>query len=145
MNVNRFVIDGLNELKSVSIGMKSFYHDWGFVKKGSKCAIMNCNKLIEIYIGSWSINLYESFELKNLLSLISIQLDDYALMFCHAIVFESMNHWMNDNGDLIQLQSIIFGYRALFGDYLTGKKNKLIMKSANCMIIITTEIFLLYL
>ena len=52
---------------------------------------------------------------------------------------------MNDNGDLIQLQSIIFGYRALFGDYLTGKKNKLIMKSANCMIIITTEIFLLYL
>ena len=92
MNVNRFVIDGLNELKSVSIGMKSFYHDWGFVKKGSKCAIMNCNKLIEIYIGSWSINLYESFELKNLLSLISIQLDDYALMFCHAIVFESMNH-----------------------------------------------------
>jgi len=54
--------------------------------------IMNCNKLIEIYIGSWSINLYESFELKNLLSLISIQLDDYALMFCHAIVFESMNH-----------------------------------------------------
>ena len=92
MNVNRFVIDGLNELKSVSIGMKSFYHDWGFVKKGSKCAIMNCNKLIEIYIGIWSINLYESFELKNLLSLISIQLDDYALMFCHAIVFESMNH-----------------------------------------------------
>ena len=76
MNVNRFVIDGLNELKSVSIGMKSFYHDWGFVKKGSKCAIMNCNKLIEIYIGSWSINLYESFELKNVLYLISIQLVD---------------------------------------------------------------------
>ena len=89
-NVNRFVIDGLNELKSVMIGRESFDRNKEN-RKGSKCLIMNCDQLSEINIGYRSFYWYESFELKNLPSLISIQLDNYAFCSCHLIVFESMN------------------------------------------------------
>ncbi len=86
--VNRFVIDGLNELKSVIIGKNSFnFYD---TRYGSNCVIMNCDQLSEIHIGEKSFFDYESFELKNLPSLISIQLDDAVLFRCHSIVFESM-------------------------------------------------------
>ena len=87
--VNRFVIDGLNELKSMKIGKNSFnFYD---TRCGSNCVIMNCDQLSEIHIGFQSFCWYESFELKNLPSLISIQLDGYAFKNCHLIVFESMN------------------------------------------------------
>ena len=72
---------------------------------------------------------YESLELKNLPSLISIQLDNYAFCSCHLIVFESMNDWMNDEWDLIRLQSITIGERALYGDGDTAESNELIMKN----------------
>ena len=87
--LNRFVIDGLNELKSVIIGKNSFSLS-NATRKGNKCLIMNCNELSEIHIGEKSFFDYESFELKNLPSLISIQLDDAVLFRCHSIVFESM-------------------------------------------------------
>ena len=90
MNVNRFVIDGLNELKSVIIGKKSFYLDYNN-RFRSSCMIMNCDRLNEIHFGESSFYWYESFELKNLPSLISIQLDQYAFNKCHVIVFDSMN------------------------------------------------------
>ena len=86
--VTQFVLDGLNELKSIIIGIDSFSYD---NRKGSKCVIMNCDQLNEINIGAKSFHCYESFELKNLPSLISIQLDDNAFRLCHSIVFESMN------------------------------------------------------
>ena len=89
-NVNRFVIDGLNELKNIIIGRNSFYLD----KKhriGRKCLIMSCDKLREIHFGEKSFKFYESFECKNLPSLISIQFDSGAFMKIHSIVFESMN------------------------------------------------------
>ena len=90
IKVNRFVIDGLNELKSVMIGRESFDRNKEN-RKGSKCLIMNCDQLSEINIGEHSFVYHESFELKNLPSLISIQLDNYAFCSCHLIVFESMN------------------------------------------------------
>ena len=87
--VNRFVIDGLNELKSMKIGKNSFnFYD---TRYGSNCVIMNCDQLSEIHIGFQSFYWYESFELKNLPSLISIQLDDKAFCKCYSVVFESMN------------------------------------------------------
>ena len=89
--VNRFVIDGLNELKSIIIGKKSFYFDIENSRLGSKCVIMNCDQLSEIHIGGDSFYWYESFELKNLPSLISIHLDSMAFQKCRSIVFESMN------------------------------------------------------
>ena len=88
--VNRFVIDGLNELKSLTIGENSFCLDKN-KRIGSSCVIMNCDQLNEIHFGDWSFFWYESFELKNLPSLKSIQLDEYAFYKCHVIVFDSMN------------------------------------------------------
>ena len=84
--VNEFVIDGLNELKSVKIGMKSLD-----TCKGSKCLIMNCDGLREVEIGYESFEYYEVLELKNLPSLHSIYLDMNAFEYCHSIVFESDN------------------------------------------------------
>ena len=88
--VNRFVLDGLNELKIVIIGEWSFDLDENS-RIGSSCVIMNCDQLNEIHFGAFSFYWYESFELKNLPSLISIQLGDRAFRNCHVIVFDSMN------------------------------------------------------
>ena len=90
IKMKRFVIDGLNELKSIIIGKNSFYLDIK-LREGSKCLIMNCDQLSEVQTGERSFYWYESFELKNLPSLISIQLDGYAFKNCQRIVFESMN------------------------------------------------------
>ena len=67
----------------------------------------------------------------NLPSLISIQLDSHAFSNCQSIVFESKNDWMNDEWDLIQLQSITLGDEAFDGDDYTVESNELIMKSLN--------------
>ena len=89
-NVSQFVIDGLNELKSVTIGWKSFELN-SDAKEGSKCVIMNCAHLSCIHIGDQSFLWYESFELKNLPSLISTQLGYRVFRKCRSIVFESMS------------------------------------------------------
>ena len=89
-NVTLFVIDRLNELRSVIIGKNSCTLDKNS-KEGSKCLIMNCDQLSEIHIGYISFGWYESFELKNLPFLISIQLDSHSFKNCHRIVFDSMN------------------------------------------------------
>ena len=96
---------------------------------------MNCDHLKHINIDRKSFKYYESFECKNLPSLISIQLDDKAFYRCQRIEFDSMNDWMNDEWDLIRLESIILGYEALYGDEDTIKWNELIMKSMNEMMI----------
>ena len=92
--VNRFVIDGLNELKSLIIGKKSFFLYEKF-RCESKCVIRNCDQLSVLNIGGGSFYNYESFELKNLSSLISIQVGDRiwgaAFYCCQSIVFESKN------------------------------------------------------
>ena len=90
IKVNRFEIDGLNELKTISIGSDSF-NCISPIRKRMNCLIMNCDRLSVIHIGDHSLYYYKSFELKNLPSLLSIQLDNDAFCFCHWIVFESMN------------------------------------------------------
>ena len=90
VKVKRFVINGLNELKSIIIGNWSFSLDDNN-RIGSNCVIMNCDQLKEINIGVDSFNRYVSFKLKNLPSLISIQLDSHAFSNCQSIVFESKN------------------------------------------------------
>ena len=90
MKVNEFVIDELNELKSMKIGENSFALDKNN-REGSKCLIMNCDQLNEIHIGYESFFYYESFELKNLPSLISIYLNSGTFCLCQLIVFDSMN------------------------------------------------------
>ena len=78
-NVSRFVIDGLNELETIIIGNNCFELNWD-IRNGGSYMIMNCDQLREIHIGVGSFYCYESFELKNLPSLISIQLDGYESM-----------------------------------------------------------------
>ena len=88
--VNQFVIDGLNKLETIIIGWWCFSLNNGPIE-GSKCLIMNCDRLKQIHICKYSFMYYESLELKNLPSLISIQLGWYVFSCCHSIVFESMN------------------------------------------------------
>ena len=99
--------------------------------KVNRFVIDELSILKSMIIGQESFKLCESFELKNLPSLISIQLDDEAFYWCHSVVFESMNNWMTDEWDLNQLQSIILGNIALACDYNTTESNELIMKSKN--------------
>ena len=88
--LNRFVIDGLNELKSVIIGKNSFSLS-NATRKGNKCLIMNCNELSEIHIGDRSFYWYESLELKNLPSLTVLEMGRASFCNCHWIVVESIN------------------------------------------------------
>ena len=77
------------------------------------------------------------FILSNLPSLISIQLYRTAFETCDSITFESKNDWVNDEWDLIRLQSIKLGYGALKGGshfgfgFALADSNELIMKSDN--------------
>ena len=87
--VNRFVIDGLNELKSVKIGRRALHNE--STRIGSECLIMNCDQLKEIQIGYDSFCYYESFVCKNLPSLLSLRLGANVLKYCHSVVIESSN------------------------------------------------------
>ena len=89
-DVTGFVIDGLNELKHLTIGIDCFELDEN-KSIGSSCVIMNCDQLNDIDFGALSFCLYESFVLKNLPSLIYIQLNEAAFCDCHRVVFDSMN------------------------------------------------------
>ena len=83
MNVNEFVIDGLNQLKSVKIGMNSFTH---FKSSGSwlntdpnnpnrSFHILNCDELESIEIGRYSFVAFgDKFELVNLPKLSTIKI-----------------------------------------------------------------------
>ena len=84
------MIDGLNELKTLIIGERSFELN-ETNKNGSECVIMNCDQLCSILIKKASFWWYERIELKCLPSIISIQLDDKAVCKCYSVVFESMN------------------------------------------------------
>ena len=79
-NVELFKIDGLNELKSLKIGMNSFTK-----KKNDKAkdanrsfCLLNCVKLESIEIGIYSFSDYGGgFELRNLPKLSTIKMDSY--------------------------------------------------------------------
>ena len=59
--------------------------------KVNRFVIDELSKLKRIIIGRDSFKLCESFDLKNLPSLISIQLDQYAVHYYRSVVFESIN------------------------------------------------------
>ena len=105
--VRRFVLEGLHELKTVRIKHHSFYLNKD-IGKGSQCLIRNCDQLKELVIGGnsstsmilWidhlcfnsTFKFYEVFELKNLPSLISVQLRYSVFLRCHSVVFESEDY-----------------------------------------------------
>ena len=78
MYVNEFVVDGLNELKSLKIGWSSFTN-----RKDSRddsfrsFSILNCGELESIEIGSYSFSDYGGlFELRNLPKLSTIKIGE---------------------------------------------------------------------
>ena len=78
MYVNKFVVDGLNELKSLKIGWSSFTN-----RKDSRddsfrsFSILNCGELESIEIGSYSFSDYGGlFEFKNLPKLSTIKIGE---------------------------------------------------------------------
>ena len=92
--VRIFQIDGLNRLKSIKIGKKSFTHkknDIGIYKSKS-FHILNCESLESIQIGEYSFTYYGGkFELKNLPKLQSIQIgsignDSYNFVFSSFVI-----------------------------------------------------------
>ena len=84
-NVDLFKIDGLNELKSLKIGSRSFStiksaKDWNFNKANNRnrsFSILNCIELKSIEIGHHSFSDYGGgFELKNLPKLSTIKIGE---------------------------------------------------------------------
>ena len=85
VNVNEFMIDGLNELKSVKIGKNSFtniksndYWDYNKANNPNRSfSVLNCIELESIEIGEYSFSDYGGgFELKNLPKLESIKIGE---------------------------------------------------------------------
>ena len=84
-NVDLFKIDGLNELKSLKIGMNSFTHlksndRWDNDKANNpnrSFSILNCIELESMEIGEYSFSDYGGgFELKNLPKLSTIKIGE---------------------------------------------------------------------
>ena len=78
-SVNKFVIDGLNRLKSLKIGMNSFTKKKNSSGNDSSrsFSILNCVELESIEIGEYSFSDYGGlFELFNLPKLYSIKIGD---------------------------------------------------------------------
>ena len=77
MYSNEFVIDGLNELKSLKIGKNSFTKKKNSYGKNTARSfhLINCDELESIEIGRYSFSDYAGeFELKNLPKLSSIKI-----------------------------------------------------------------------
>ena len=85
MYVNRFVIDGLNHLNTLKIGMNSF----GSYDEESIFQILNCNELESIEIDYGSFSDYGGlFELKNLPKLSTIKIGEIGIdssNFCYSL------------------------------------------------------------
>ena len=89
MNVDIFKIDGLNELKSLKIGINSFTkkkNDAGNNLSRS-LSILNCNEMKSIEIGHHSFSDYSGeFELKNLPKLSTIKIDSFNFYYCSFVI-----------------------------------------------------------
>ena len=82
-----FRIDGLNRLKTIKIGNKSFTqkkNDCPFGEKSKSFHILNCESLESIQIGEYSFTGFGGeFELKNLPQLQSIQIGTIGRKSCN--------------------------------------------------------------
>ena len=94
-NVELFNIDGLNELKSLKIGINSFTHlkstdKWDNDKANNRnrsFSILNCIELESIEIGRYSFSDYGGgFELKNLPKLSTIKLGSSNFRYSSLVI-----------------------------------------------------------
>ena len=102
-NVDLFKIDGLNELKSLKIGSRSFTHlksndkwDWNKANNRNRSfSILNCNELESIEIGRYSFSDYAGrFELFNLPKLSTIKIGEIGSsssnFYCSSFVIKGI-------------------------------------------------------
>ena len=94
-------LDGLSELESIVIGKNSFtyaktYDDiWYHVTRTDGVyRIVNCPKLNSIQIGYRSFSDYHSFELSNLPSLQSIDIDEYCFYYASSFSLTGLIDWL---------------------------------------------------
>ena len=85
-----FLIDGWPWLRSIFIGEKNFISTYGY-DVIREFAICNCDRLNKIHIGNHSFERYLSFELKNLPSLETVELCNYAFEFFKTAIFEGVS------------------------------------------------------
>ena len=91
-NVELFKIDGLNELKSIKIGINSFtkYNNSYDNNKSRSFSILNCDELESIEIGRYSFSDYGGeFELRNLPKLSTIKIGEIgsdSFIYCSFVI-----------------------------------------------------------
>ena len=84
-HVREYVIDGLESLESVKIGLKCFRID-DKERDDGVCRITNCPNLRQLEIGTDSFRDFKSFELSNLNSLQSINFGDYCFQYADFLL-----------------------------------------------------------
>ena len=104
-SVRQFIINGLNELESISIGMNSFTlsENSASERLNREFHLKNCLSLRELSIDRYSFSDYHIFELNNLPNLKSIMIGSSS---------DSMNFYFVESielNDLPSLESIEFG------------------------------------
>ena len=104
-SVRQFIINGLNELESISIGMNSFTLSENSYSErlNREFHLKNCLSLRELSIDRYSFSDYHTFELSNLPNLKSIVIGSSS---------ESANFYFVESielNDLPSLESIEFG------------------------------------
>lgn len=98
-SVRQFIINGLNELESISIGMNSFTLSENSYSErlNREFHLKNCLSLRELSIDRYSFSDYHIFELNNLPNLKSIMIGSSS---------ESMNFYFVESIELIDLPSL---------------------------------------
>ena len=95
-NVDKFVINGLNHLKSLIIGINSFTakkSGWEKDKYSQTFSVLNCIELKSIEIGSNCFSDYGIlFELDNLPKLSTIKIGDNCFCLVNEFILNELNH-----------------------------------------------------
>jgi len=109
-SVRQFIINGLNELESISIGMNSFTLSENSYSErlNREFHLKNCLSLRELSIDRYSFSDYHIFELNNLPNLKSIVIGSSS---------DSMNFYFVESielNDLPSLEYVYFGSRSFY-------------------------------
>ena len=109
-SVRQFIINGLNELESISIGMNSFTlsENSASERLNREFHLKNCLSLRELSIDRYSFSDYHIFELNHLPNLKSIMIGSSS---------ESMNFYFVESielNDLPSLEYVYFGSRSFY-------------------------------
>lgn len=109
-SVRQFIINGLNELESISIGMNSFTlsENSASERLNREFHLKNCLSLRELSIDRYSFSDYHIFELNHLPNLKSIMIGSSS---------DSMNFYFVESielNDLPSLESIEFGSNSFY-------------------------------